>query len=433
MTKHLTPPNDPEAEQSVLGATLLRSSTLDQIVDFLTSDDFYYTGHGQIFQAILDLWNQGKPVDITTVKTLLKERGELEKVGGFVFLADLYEQVGTAANAPFYAKIVKDKARLRTFLDVLQQITKECFESIEDVDAFLDQAEGRLFQIIEKRPTETRSMAEIVPGEKARIEALHDLKDGLLGPPTGFIDLNKVTGGWQPGDLILLAARPSMGKTALATNLALGAGCPVAFFSLEMSCEQLVQRFMANLGKINATRLRTGKMEPEEWVRFMDLEERLIRKPIFINDSARLTPLELRAQARRLTAKHRIGLVIVDYLQLMSCPGAKSREQEVSQISRSLKALAKELHVPVIALSQLNREVEKRSDRRPIMSDLRDSGSLEQDADLILFIYRDEIYREDSPDIGTAEINVAKHRMGPTRKFKLAFQPEFSRFVNYQE
>ena len=429
----LVPPSSLEAEQTVLGSIFLRAKVMDEVADILTPDDFYRTGHGLIFKAMLDNWTAKKPVDMPAVTMTLTERNQLSDVGGPVFLADLSDHVGTAANAPYYARVVRDKAQLRRFLEAMQELTQEVLTPIDDAQAFFDAAETRLMGIVSQPKKGISSLLDVVERERARIESLHG-HDGLLGLSSGFIDLDRITGGFQPGDLILLAARPSMGKSALALNFAFAAArLDVAslIYSMEMSEEQWAQRAMAKATRINSNSLRTAKMEPDEWVKLLDVGT-LLDIPVSLSDKAGMSPLELRATARRMKASQNIGLVVVDYLQLMNSKG-RSREQEVSEISRSLKALAKELSLPVIALCQLNREVEKRGNRRPIISDLRDSGSLEQDADVILFIYREEVYNPETQDKGIAEIHVAKQRMGQTKTIKLLFEPEYSRFLNYAE
>ena len=429
------PPANPEAEQAVLGAILLRPTVLDEVNDLLRRSDFYRGAHGRIYQAMLDLYGRGEPVDLQTVTFLLKERGQLEEVGGAVFLAGLTEQVGTAAHAEHYARIVHDKAILRRLLETSQQIAGGCLSAVENVADFLNEAESKVFQVVANQKTQAQSLSDLVPIEEARIEALHDRKNQTIGLSTGFKDIDRLTAGLQDSDLIILAARPSMGKTALALNIAFNAAqhaeVPVAFFSLEMSKEQLVRRLIGSSGKINGERLRTGRMEAQEWVRFNETNQMLMKVPIFIDDSPSPTPLEIRSRARRLKMRHGIRLIIVDYLQLARDPKAQSREQEIGKISRALKALAKELQVPVIALSQLSRECEKRPDKRPILSDLRESGAIEQDADLVFFIYRDEVYREDSPHKGIAELRLAKQRNGPIGKVKLTYLGELMRFENH--
>ena len=436
--EYYMPPANPEAEQSVLGAILVRPKVLDQIVDLLDPGDFYREAHGRIYQAMLDLYGRGEPVDLVTVCALLKERSQLEVVGGAVFLAGLSEEVGFAVNGPYYAKLVRQKAMLRRLLDATQEIAGACLAPVDDAEVFIDQAESKIFQIKESREIQAAySLDDLVPEEVSRIEKIFERKREILGIPSGFVDLDRLTSGWQNGDLIILAARPSHGKTALSLNMAYHAArhsqVPTAFFSMEQPKEQLVQRLLASVGQINASRLRAARMESQEWERFYQVDDKLRGVPIHIIDKPALTSLEIRSQARRLKSKQGIGLVVVDYLQLARDPKAKSREQEVGGISRSLKALAKELNLPVIALCQLNREVEKRPNRRPVLSDLRESGSIELDADLVLFIYRDELYREDSKDKGIAEVRLAKHRNGPTGLVNLAYRKEFMLFQNYAQ
>ncbi len=433
-----TPPANLEAEQSVLGAILVRPEVLDEVSDLLVADDFYKEAHGRIYKTMLDLYGKNDPVDLVTVCALLKERSQLEGVGGAVFLAGLSEEVGFAVNAPYYAKLVRQKAMLRRLLDATQEIAGACLAPVDDVDGFIDQAESKIFQIKESREIQAAySLDDLVPEEVSRIEKIFERKREILGIPSGFVDLDRLTSGWQNGDLIILAARPSHGKTALSLNMAYHAArhsqVPTAFFSMEQPKEQLVQRLLASVGQINASRLRAARMESQEWERFYQVDDNLRGVPIHILDKPALTSLEIRSQARRLKSKQGIGLVVVDYLQLARDPKAKSREQEVGGISRSLKALAKELNLPVIALCQLNREVEKRPNRRPVLSDLRESGSIELDADLVLFIYRDELYREDSKDKGIAEVRLAKHRNGPTGLVNLAYRKEFMLFQNYAQ
>jgi replicative DNA helicase len=431
-----TPPANLEAEQSVLGAILVRPEVLDEVSDLLVADDFYKEAHGRIYKTMLDLYGKNDPVDLVTVCALLKERSQLEGVGGAVFLAGLSEEVGFAVNAPYYAKLVRQKAMLRRLLDATQEIAGACLAPVDDAEVFIDQAESKIFQIKESREIQAAySLDDLVPEEVSRIEKIFERKREILGIPSGFVDLDRLTSGWQNGDLIILAARPSHGKTALSLNMAYHAArhsqVPTAFFSMEQPKEQLVQRLLASVGQINASRLRAARMESQEWERFYQVDDKLRGVPIHIIDKPALTSLEIRSQARRLKSKQGIGLVVVDYLQLARDPKAKSREQEVGGISRSLKALAKELNLPVIALCQLNREVEKRPNRRPVLSDLRESGSIELDADLVLFIYRDELYREDSKDKGIAEVRLAKHRNGPTGLVNLAYRKEFMLFQNY--
>lgn len=434
-----TPPANPEAEQSVLGAILVRPEVLDRVADLLTPKDFYREAHGRIYQAMLDLYNRHEPVDLVSVTALLKERGHLEGVGGPVFLATLSEQVGFAANADYYARLVHDKALLRRLLDCSQEIAGACLAPVEHVAEFLDWAERQVFRVAEAKIRQGfYPIEELVNQEIATLEAIWGRKDdALTGVTSGFKDLDDYTAGFQPSDLIIIAARPSMGKTALALNIAFNASykkqVPVGFFSLEMSREQLVRRLLSSEGGVNATQIRRAAfLTSEEWTHLQEAAGKLIDSPIFIDDTPAITVLELRAKCRRLKADGKLGLAIVDYLQLMRGRGdAPSREQEISEISRSLKALSKELNIPVVALSQLSRKPEEREKKRPQLSDLRESGAIEQDADVVIFIYRDEFYREDSPDKGTAEINIAKQRNGPTGKIKLAFRKEFTRFDDW--
>lgn len=429
-----TPPSNPEAEQSVLGALLVRPELLDDVSDALRPEDFYREAHANIYRVMLSLYDQRKPVDLVTVSALLREVGWLEAVGGPVFLAGLSEQVGFATNVLFYSGLVREKAMLRRLLDASQDIASQCLAPVDDVDSFIDQAENRIFQIKENREVQVAyALDDLVPVERARIEAIFERKKEILGVPSGFVDLDYLTSGWQPGDLVVIAARPSMGKTAMAVNMAHHAGrvagVPTGFFSMEQPKEQLVQRLIASVGQIDSIRLRSARMQSQEWEKFnvVDLEG----IPLYIIDKPAMTTLEIRSAARRLKSRQDIGLLIVDYLQLARDPKARSREQEIGSVSRSLKALAKELNIPVIVLSQLNREVEKRTGRRPQLADLRESGSIEQDADLVIFIYRDEFYNKDSSDKGMAEIQLAKQRNGPTGLFRLTYRKEFMLFQNY--
>ncbi len=436
--KTYTPPASPEAEQSVLGAILVRPEVLDEICDTLSEEDFYREAHGRIFHAMMDLYGAELPVDLVSVTQYLKDRNQLESVGGPVFLAALSEQVGFATNAPHYARIVREKAMLRHLLDATQEIASACFAPVDNVDEFLDAAEEKIYQI--KDGPEVQAVyteADLVPPAVERLEKIFEHKREVLGVPSGLIDLDAITGGWQNGDLILVGARPSMGKTALALNsfayTAAKAGIPVAFFSMEQPKEQLVQRQLASVGGINAYHLRSARLDGDGWARLTSAAGELLDLPIFIIDKPALSSMAIRSMARRLKSRQNIGLVIVDYLQLAKHKGARSREQEISEISGALKALSKELYLPVIALSQLNRNLEARPNKRPQLADLRESGSQEQDADVVLFIYRDEVYREDSPDKDLAEIRVAKQRNGPTGRIKATYRKEFMTFENWTE
>ena len=435
-----TPPADPEAEQSVLGAILVRPEKLDEVLEILTPEDFYREAHGRIFRAMLNLHEAQEPVDLVTVTSYLKDRNQLEGVGGPVFLAQLSEQVGFASNVVRYAQIVQDKAILRRTLDVSQETAGACFTHIEDIDTFLDAAEEKIFAIRESRVSqaEAQSFAELVPDEIEHIEAIYERtragKGELLGVPSGFTDLDHLTGGFQDTDLIIVAARPSHGKTALALNIATYAathGFPGAFFSLEMSKGQLIRRELASEGRINAVRLREGRLSNQDWSSLQTAAGHMMDAPVFLYDRGGPTAMEVRAQARRLKRRHGIKWLIIDYLQLCKFPKARSREQEVSEVARSLKNLAKELQIPVIALSQLNRKIEERSNRRPMMSDLRESGEIEHAADVIIFVYRDEVYHKNTEHKGIAEITVGKQRNGPTGEFKLTYRAEYTRFESY--
>jgi replicative DNA helicase len=435
----LTPPANLEAEQSVLGAILLRSQALDQVADLLTPEDFYRSGHGHTFQAMLDLWSRGEPVDLVTVTALLKERGRLEEVGGPVFLAALSEHVGTAANAAYYARLVHEKAVLRRLLECSQNIAQACLAPVEDVEQFLDKAETEIFKVAESKiKFGFQPLGKLVEQEVATLEAIWHREQGrITGVPSGFPDLDNLTAGFQGGDLIIIAARPSMGKTALALNIAFNAAyeaqVPVAFFSLEMSKEQLVRRLLSSTGEIDASHLRRAFLTNVEWQKLQEAASFLLECPIHIDDSPAAAVMEVRSKARRLRAEGKLGLLVVDYLQLMrGRSDAPSREQEISDISRSLKALAKELNVPVIALSQLSRKVEDRPKKEPQLADLRESGAIEQDADVILFIYRDEVYHENSPEKGQARLLLKKQRNGPTGNFRLAFRDLYTRFDSFE-
>jgi replicative DNA helicase len=435
----LTPPANLEAEQSVLGAILLRAGALDQVADLLTPEDFYRSGHGHIFQTMLDLWGRAEPVDLVTVTALLKERGHLEGVGGPVFLAALSEHVGTAANAAYYAKLVHEKAVLRRLLASCQNIAQACLAPVEDVEQFLDRAEAEVFKVAESKIRfGFQPLNTLVEKEVETLESIWHREQGrITGIPSGFPDLDSLTAGFQQGDLIILAARPSMGKTALALNIAFNAAyearVPVAFFSLEMSKEQLVRRLLSTVGEIDASHLRRAFLTNDEWRKLQEAASFLMECPVYIDDAPAAAVLEVRSKTRRLKAEGKLGLIIVDYLQLMrSTSHPNSREQEISEISRSLKALAKELNVPVIALSQLSRKVEDRKPKIPELADLRESGAIEQDADVILFIYRDEVYNENSPEKGQARILLKKQRNGPTGEFRLAFRGLYTKFDSFE-
>ncbi len=436
MSVQRLPPQNLEAEQSVLGSILLDNEAAYQVVEILQEKDFYRESHRQIFQAIIGLMDRDEPADLVTLTNELKQKGKLELIGGVAYLAQLVESVTTAANVEHYAKIVKDKGILREVIHAATEIATNGYQESSEVSEFLDQAEQLIFQVSETRQKGGLTpIASIVKDSFKQIEKNYERKELITGLATGFKDLDKITAGLQPSDLIIIAGRPSMGKTSfclnIAEHIALHEKEPVAIFSLEMAREQLVSRLLCSEARIDSSRLRSGFIDEVEWMRLTDAAGRLSDSPIFIDDMAQVSVFEMRAKTRRLKASKGLGLVIVDYLQLMKGVGKiESREREISEISRSLKAMAKELNVPVIALSQLNRGVEARQDKRPMLADLRESGAIEQDADIVGFIYRDEVYNKDSPDAGIAEFNVVKHRNGPIGMVKLSFISKYTRFEN---
>ncbi|MFH1830743.1 MAG: replicative DNA helicase [Pseudomonadota bacterium] len=428
------PPQNLEAERSVLGSMLIDNEAIHRVVELVTKDTFYREAHRKIFDAIISLYQRNEPSDLVTVTTELKSKGHLEEVGGAVYLSSLVDDVPTSANAGSYARIIHEKALRRLLIDGATEIAQRGYQEEGNVDEFVDQAERIILEIAQRRIKQGfASVKEIVKDSFKAIEQLYERKELLTGLPTGYKDLDRITCGFQRSDLIVIAGRPSMGKTALALNIAefvaVEAGHKVAIFSLEMSKEQLVQRMLCSRAEVDASKLRGGFLSEGDWPRLTRAAGLLSEAPIFIDDSPALNALEIRAKARRLLREHGLDLVVVDYLQLMRGIGrAESREREISEISRSLKALAKELNVPVVALSQLNRGVEARQDKRPQLADLRESGAIEQDADVITFIYRDEMYNKESPDAGKAEVIVGKQRNGPTGKVVLAFRGSLTRF-----
>ncbi len=438
------PPHSVEAEQSVLGGLLLEATALDKITDLLTADDFYRQEHRLIFRQIVRLSEQAKPVDVITVAEALEIAGELDKVGGLPYLGGLAQNVPSAANIRRYGEIVRERSIMRKLAEVGTDIASSAYNPTgRDAAQLLDEAESKVFEIAEagsKGKQGFLPMPPLLTQVVERIETLYarDNTSDVTGIATGFTDLDRKTSGLHPGDLVIIAGRPSMGKTALAINIAenvaMDSKLPVAIFSMEMGATQLVMRMIGSVGKLNQQDLRTGKLQDDDWGRLTQALGKLNDAPIHIDESAALSSLDLRARSRRLHRQNNgLGLIVVDYLQLMSSNVGKASENratEISEISRSLKALAKELQVPVIALSQLNRSLEQRTDKRPVMSDLRESGAIEQDADLILFIYRDEVYNSDSPSKGKAEIIIGKQRNGPIGKVELAFRGEYTRFDN---
>jgi len=430
------PPQNLEAETSVLGAVLLENEALNRVLEILQEDDFYRDAHRRIFSAIIHLYEHSEPVDLITLSEVLKTRGQLDDVGGVEYLNSLVNGVPTAANITYYAKIIKEKAILRKLINRATEIVSQSYANSGDVDEFIDKAERTIFEISEDRVRPSfYSIKDLIKSSFKTIERLYEKRQLITGVPTGFQRLDELTSGLQPSDLIIIAGRPSMGKTALALNIAqnasVQAAIPAAIFSLEMSKEQLALRMLCSEAKVDAHRLRGGFLSEADWPRLTRAAGSLSEAPLFIDDTPGLSALEMRAKTRRLKIEHNLGLVIVDYLQLMrGRASVDSREQEISDISRSLKALAKELSIPVIALSQLNRRVEERGDKRPQLSDLRESGAIEQDADVILFLYREEVYNKSEENRGKAEIIIGKQRNGPTDKVDLAFLDKYTRFEN---
>ncbi|EPS3389507.1 replicative DNA helicase [Vibrio vulnificus] len=437
------PPHSLEAEQSVLGGLLLDNERWDTVAERVVSKDFYSRPHRLIFDAIKSILEENKPLDLVTLSEHLERREQLEDVGGFAYLADLAKNTPSAANINAYADIVAERALVRNLISVANEIADAGYDpqgrSSEDL---LDLAESKVFAIAEERTSENegpQNVDSILEKTLERIELLYKSpQDGVTGVDTGFTDLNKKTAGLQGSDLIIVAARPSMGKTTFAMNLCENAAMdqdkPVLIFSLEMPAEQIMMRMLASLSRVDQTKIRTGQLDDEDWARISSTMGILMeKKNMYIDDSSGLTPTEVRSRARRVAREHGgLSMIMVDYLQLMRVPAlSDNRTLEIAEISRSLKALAKELNVPVVALSQLNRSLEQRADKRPVNSDLRESGSIEQDADLIMFIYRDEVYNPDSALKGTAEIIIGKQRNGPIGSVRLTFQGQWSRFDNY--
>ena len=428
-----------EAEQSILGGILLHNQAINQVLEILSLDDFYNEAHRKIFAAILDLSERNEPSDLITLSNALKDKKQLDQIGGLAYLSSLVDNVSSAANIAYYSKIVKQKAILRRLIGTATEILDKSYGSGSDIDSVLDEAEHAIFEIAQSkiRPA-FYPLKEIIKENFKTIEKLYEKKELITGVASGFEKLDELTAGLQKSDLIVIAGRPSMGKTAFALNIAQHAaiqeGVPVAIFSLEMAKEQLAMRLLSSEARVDSQRLRKGFLGETDWPKLTTAAGSLSDALIFIDDTPAITALEMKAKARRLKAEHGLGLLILDYLQLMrgSDSTRDSREQEISEISRSLKALAKELSIPVIALSQLNRKVEDRTNRRPQMADLRESGAIEQDADVIIFLYRDEVYNksEDNPEKGIAEVIIGKQRNGPVGTIKVAFLERYTRFEN---
>jgi len=436
---HRLPPQNLEAEQCVLGSVLLQQGALVKVLEHLTPDDFYKDGHRIIFSAMVDLFEKNEPQDLITVTNILKDWNKIDSIGGPAYLASLTDIVPVTANIAYYAKIIRQKAILRRLIQTSSQIATRCYDEQDDIDNLVDEAEQTIFEISRSKSGQSyHPLSKIIPNTFKSLEKRFERKELITGVPTGFSEFDKLTAGLQPSDLIILAGRPSMGKTALALNVAKNAAMehrvPVAIFSLEMSEDQLAMRLLCSESRVNSQDLRTGFIKDRDWPKLTKAAGDLSEAPIFIDDTPAISVLEMRAKGRRLKTEHDIGLLVVDYLQLMQGrSSAERREQEISEISRSLKAMAKELDVPVIALSQLNRSLESRPDKRPKLSDLRESGAIEQDADVICFIYRDEVYNtsEENPKRGIAEVIIGKQRNGPTGKIELTFLDKYTTFENY--
>ncbi len=434
------PPHSIEAEQSVLGGLMLDNSSWDKVGDEVSEVDFYRRDHRLIFSAIKSLAEESSPFDVVTLAEWLDKQGELENVGGINYMGTLVTNTPSAANIKSYAKIVRERSVLRQLIQVSNDIADSAYQPEgRKISELLDNAEKKVFDIADQGARGNKGFAgmkELLTKAVERIDYLFTQDNAITGISTGFDDFDEKTSGLQKSDLIIIAGRPSMGKTTFAMNLAENAAiksqAPVAVFSMEMPGEQLAMRMMSSLGRIDQHKVRTGKLDDDDWPRLTSAVGILSEAPIYIDDTPGLTPTELRARARRLAREHGLGLIVIDYLQLMqgSSGGKENRTAEISEISRSLKSLAKELNVPVIALSQLNRSLEQRPNKRPVMSDLRESGAIEQDADIIIFIYRDEVYNEESPDRGTAEIIIGKQRNGPIGTTRLAFLGKYTRFEN---
>ncbi|MDA8064720.1 MAG: replicative DNA helicase [Thermaerobacter sp.] len=429
-------PQSAEAERSTLGAMLLDPDAVAKVAEILRPEDFYLEAHRLIYEQMRELFGRAEPVDLVTLTEALRAAGNLDQVGGVAFLAELAQFVPTAANVEHYARVVEEKALLRSLIRASGKLVERGYAAQEEVSRLLEEAAATIEELSQRRTQRSfASLKEVLLEFLDRLDTL-SLRQGITGLASGFRDLDLLTSGFQHQDLVVVAARPSMGKTTLCLNIAAQAalqGTAVAVFSLEMSREQVVQRILAGEAGVDAQRLRTGTLDEEDWRRITAASGRLGEMPLFIDDTPALSPLELRARARRIQAEGNLGLVVVDYLQLMHVGGRQeNRQQEISYISRSLKALAREMGVPLLALSQLSRAVESRQDRRPLLSDLRESGSIEQDADVVIFIYRDDYYNPDSERKNVAELIVAKQRNGPTGSVELVFKGEWAKFLNLE-
>ena len=433
------PPHDIDAEQAVIGSMLTDKDAVVDAVETLKPDDFYRQDNKTIYEAILNLYNRAEPIDIITVKSELTSLAKLEAVGGLEYLAVLPDKVPTTANVEKYIKIVEEKSILRRLIKASNELIDLGYAETEDVDTIMDQAEKKVFEISQgKNQKGYTPIKDILVESFAELEKLYNQKEPITGIPTGFADLDYKTAGLHNSDLVLIAARPAMGKSAfalnLATNAAVQSNVPVVIFNLEMSKSQLVSRILCSEAMVDSNKVRTGKIEEDDWVKLATALGPLSEAPIYIDDTPGITVTEIRAKCRKLKMEKNLGLIVIDYLQLIQGSGKRnaSREQEISEISRSLKILAKELDVPVIALSQLSRAAEQRADHRPMLSDLRESGAIEQDADIVMFLYRDDYYNKESEEKNVAEVIIAKHRGGSTGTVKLAWLGDFTKFANLE-
>ena len=433
------PPQDIEAEQAILGCMLTDRDSVISAIEVLKAEAFYREDNKAIYSAILSLYAKSEPIDIITVKAELIENGNFERVGGLEYLASLPERVPTTSNVEKYIKIVDEKAMLRSLINSANELVALGYDETEDVDRIMDMAEKKIFDLSQKKNSKGyTSIKDVLVESFAKLEELYNQKGKLSGTPTGFADLDLRTSGLHDSDLVIVAARPAMGKSAfainIATNVALQAGKGVAIFNLEMSKEQVGNRILCSEAMVDSNKIRTGQVEDDDWVKLASAIGPLSEAEIYIDDTPGISVMEIRAKCRKLKIEKDIGLVVIDYLQLIQGSGNRnsSREQEISEISRSLKILAKELNIPVIALSQLSRGVEKRDDKRPMLSDLRESGAIEQDADIVIFLYRDDYYNEDSEKKNVAEVILAKHRGGSTGTVDLAWLPSYTKFANLE-
>ncbi len=434
------PPHDLEAEQAVIGSMLTDKDAVISAIEVLSDYDFYREDNKIIYSAILNLYNRGEPIDIITLKSELASMGKLEAVGGLEYLAELPEKVPTTANVDKYIKIVEEKSTLRTLIRTANELITLGYDPTQEVEELMDNAEKKIFNVMQSRNQKGySSMKDILVDTFVELEELYNRKQHVTGVPTGFVDLDYKTAGLHGSDLILVAARPAMGKSAfalnIATNAAVRAKTPVAIFSLEMSKEQMANRILCSEALVDSNKVRTGKVEDDDWVKLAQASGILSEAQIFIDDTPGISIMEIRAKCRKMKLEKDIGLVVIDYLQLVqgSSKRGASREQEIAEISRSLKILAKEINVPVIALSQLSRAPEQRPDHRPMLSDLRESGSIEQDADIVMFLYRDDYYNQDSEKKNVAEVILAKHRAGSTGTVELAWLGSYTKFANLEQ